>query len=83
MTILGSHHSNNNNKAVEPLRDLLGEVLLRLEALESKVGITTGTASTTTTTTTHPTVHPYHHQHPLSSGSNHTTKGTMRLFYSI
>jgi hypothetical protein len=67
-----SYNNNpNHNKAVEPLRDLLGEVLQRLEVLEHKVGIvaTITTGTTTTTTVQH---------HPLlSSGSSHNTKGTV------
>ena len=69
---------NHSTKVVEPLRDLLGEVLLRLEALEGKVGISS----------THSSTVPPHHQHQqqhtnaLSSGSNHT-KGKEKFIRSL
>ena len=67
-------HQHATTKVVEPLRDLLSEVLLRLEVLEGKVGITTNSSTTTTGTSSTTSTSTKHH--PLSSGSNHT-KGTM------
>jgi serine acetyltransferase len=57
------------NTAVEPLRDLLREVLGRLDTLESKVGITSVPSNSTTTSTTTGTTNT---SHPLSSTSSHS-----------
>ena len=74
MTVTHQHQQHATTKVVEPLRDLLSEVLLRLEVLEGKVGITTNSSTTTTGTSSTTSTSTKHH--PLSSGSNHT-KGTM------
>ena len=60
---------HSSSKVIEPLRDLLGDVLLRLEALEGRVGISSTTTNNSSTTT----------HHSLSLGSSHN-KGTAPRF---
>jgi hypothetical protein len=70
--MMNSNQNTHSNKTsttaivIDPLRDLLGDVLLRLETLESKVGIVPSSTSTT-----------HHHQQhhtslSTSGGSSHT-----------
>ena len=62
---------HSSSKVIEPLRDLLGDVLLRLEALEGRVGISSATTSNSSTTT----------HHSLSLGSSHNKGTTPRFLF--
>ncbi len=66
---------NSSSKVIEPLRDLLGDVLLRLEALEGRVGLSSASGTATTNNNNSTATH-----HSLSSSSSHT-KGTAHFLF--